>query len=165
MSNGSILSPTATPRMQGRQKISRLCGLLHVKSYVVCRKLSCWCGAKIWRGRSQFRGPPRHLTVVQNFEGPSQSSPRAASKRAGFVKKETEGVNVVENFDEIDSERATDNWEDVISDASILYEDYVNVDQNVVVCGESTDADIIAQLAVNNQAESGLSEDEEDKEI
>ncbi|GBO17965.1 hypothetical protein AVEN_116336-1, partial [Araneus ventricosus] len=40
----------------------------------------------------------------------------------------------------------------------------LNVDQNVVVCGESTDADI-AQLAVNNQAEDGLSGDEEVKEI
>ncbi|GBL85197.1 hypothetical protein AVEN_222688-1 [Araneus ventricosus] len=72
--------------------------------------------------------------------------------KAGFVNKETEGINVVENFDEIDPEMAVDNWEDVNSDASILYEDYVNVDQNVVVCHESTDADIIAQLAVNNQA-------------
>ena len=39
------------------------------------------------------------------------------------------------------------------------------MDQNVVVCGEATDADIIAQLAENNQAEDGLSGDEEDKEI
>ncbi|GBN78215.1 hypothetical protein AVEN_45096-1 [Araneus ventricosus] len=85
--------------------------------------------------------------------------------KAGFVKKKTEGVNVVENFDEIDPELAVDNWEDVHSDPSILYEDYVNVDQNVVVCDESTDADIIARLAVNSQAENGLSGDEEDKEI
>ncbi|GBM65732.1 hypothetical protein AVEN_19271-1 [Araneus ventricosus] len=34
MSNGSILSPTATLGLQGRQKISRSWDLLHVKSYV-----------------------------------------------------------------------------------------------------------------------------------
>ncbi|GBL90101.1 hypothetical protein AVEN_135457-1 [Araneus ventricosus] len=53
--------------------------------------------------------------------------------KAGFVKKETEGVNVVENFDEFDPELSVDNWEDINYDLSILYEDYVNVDQNVVV--------------------------------
>ncbi|GBM79002.1 hypothetical protein AVEN_227230-1 [Araneus ventricosus] len=63
--------------------------------------------------------------------------------KAGFVKKETEGVNAAENFDEIDPELAVDNWEDVNSDPSILYEDLVNVDQNVVVCDKSTDEDII----------------------
>ncbi len=52
---------------------------------------------------------------------------------------------------------AVNNWEDVNSDPLILYEDYVNVDQNVVVCDETTDADIIAELAENNnQAEDGL---------
>ncbi len=57
---------------------------------------------------------------------------------------------------------AVDNWKDVNSDPLILYEDYVNVDKNVVVCGETTDADIImAELAENNQAEDGLSGDEE----
>ncbi len=35
------------------------------------------------------------------------------------------------------------------------------MDQNVVVCGETADADIIAELADNNQAEDGLSGDEE----
>ncbi|GBM78913.1 hypothetical protein AVEN_99387-1 [Araneus ventricosus] len=71
--------------------------------------------------------------------------------KAVFVKKETEGVNVVRNFDEIDPELAVDNWEYVNSDPSILYKDYVSVDQNVVECGESTDADIIAKLAVKNK--------------
>ncbi|GBM99928.1 hypothetical protein AVEN_67057-1 [Araneus ventricosus] len=47
----------------------------------------------------------------------------------------------------------------------ILYEDYVNVDQNMVVCGELTNSGIIAQLAVNSQAKVRLSGDEEDKEI
>ncbi|GBL90437.1 hypothetical protein AVEN_10236-1 [Araneus ventricosus] len=38
--------------------------------------------------------------------------------KAGFVKKETEGVNVVENFDEIGPELAVDNWEDLNFDPS-----------------------------------------------
>ena len=43
--------------------------------------------------------------------------------KAGFVKKETEGVNVVEDFDEIDTELAVDYQEDINSDLSILHED------------------------------------------
>lgn len=41
--------------------------------------------------------------------------------KAGFVKKETERVNIVENVDEIDHELIIDNWEDENSDPSLLY--------------------------------------------
>ncbi|GBN02322.1 hypothetical protein AVEN_228677-1 [Araneus ventricosus] len=83
--------------------------------------------------------------------------------KAGFVKKETEGVKVVENFDEIDPELAVDNWEDVNSDPSILYRT-MSTWTKMWLCVAS-ELMIIAQLAVNNQAEDGLSGDEEDKEI
>ena len=45
--------------------------------------------------------------------------------------------------------------EDINSDLSILHEDYDNVDQNVTMCGEMSDVDIIAQLKENNQTEDG----------
>ena len=54
---------------------------------------------------------------------------------------------------------------DINSDPSILDEDYVNMDQNVAVCGEMSDVDTIAQLKENNQAEVGLCGEEENKEI
>lgn len=38
----------------------------------------------------------------------------------------------------------------------ILYQAYVNMDRNMAVCGEATDAAIIAQLKKNNQAEDYL---------
>lgn len=68
-------------------------------------------------------------------------------------------------LDDIDSELVVGNWEAVKSDPSILYEDYVKVDQNVAVWGKATDVDITAHLAENNQADDGLSGNEENKEI
>ena len=47
--------------------------------------------------------------------------------------------------------------ESINSDPSILYEDYFNMDQNNAVRGEMSDAEIIAQIKENNQAEDGLS--------
>ncbi|KAK9729935.1 hypothetical protein QE152_g15618 [Popillia japonica] len=40
-----------------------------------------------------------------------------------------------------------DGWEDVVPDPTILYEDFLNVDKDVTVCGEMTDAEIIAEVA------------------
>ncbi|GBL87471.1 hypothetical protein AVEN_118400-1 [Araneus ventricosus] len=58
-------------------KIPRVLGLLHVKSYVgVKRPLLVWCGS-VKRG-CHLRCHSRHLTVVR---GPSQNTPRVASKR------------------------------------------------------------------------------------
>lgn len=44
-----------------------------------------------------------------------------------------------------------DDWKIVSSDPSILYENYVKVDQSVAVCGKSTYKNIIIQLSVNNE--------------
>lgn len=57
------------------------------------------------------------------------------------------------------------NWEDVNSDPTILYEDYVNEGQNVIACGMVNDADNIAEVVEDHQDEYGLavSGDEEDK--
>ena len=60
-------------------------------------------------------------------------------------------VNLVENFDETDPELAVDYWNDINSDPSIFYEDYVNVSQNVSVCGEMSDEDMIVQLKESKQ--------------
>ncbi|GBO13768.1 hypothetical protein AVEN_212423-1 [Araneus ventricosus] len=68
----------------------------------------------------------------QAWDKVNERTIRKCYHKAGFVKKETEGVlNVMGNFDEIDPELAVDNWKDLNSDPSILYEDYVNVDQTV----------------------------------
>ena len=52
----------------------------------------------------------------------------------------------------------------VNSDLTVLYEYYVNMDQNLV-CGDMNGADIITQLKENYQAEDGLSREQEDKDI
>ena len=39
-----------------------------------------------------------------------------------------------------------DNWEDVGHDAGICYEEFVNMDEDLAVCGEQTDAEIMACL-------------------
>ena len=67
----------------------------------------------------------------------------------------------MENFVEIDPELAVNYWEDINSDLTILYEDYLNKGQNATVCGKMSEANIIAQLSKNNQAENDLSGEEE----
>ncbi|UYV75425.1 hypothetical protein LAZ67_13000218 [Cordylochernes scorpioides] len=69
-------------------------------------------------------------------------------KKAGFVKKEEEE----ENADDIIAETmsSVDGWEDVISNPTISYDDFLNVDDDVAVCGEITDADIIAEVLNHN---------------
>ncbi|UYV77921.1 Transposase [Cordylochernes scorpioides] len=66
-------------------------------------------------------------------------------KKAGFVKKEEDE----ENADDIIAETmpSVDGWEDVISNPTISYDDFLNVD---AVCGEITDADIIAEVLNHN---------------
>ncbi|UYV80385.1 hypothetical protein LAZ67_19000038 [Cordylochernes scorpioides] len=69
-------------------------------------------------------------------------------KKAGFVKKEEDE----ENADDIIAETmpSVDGWEDVISNPTISYDDFLNVDDDVAVCGEITDADIIAEVLNHN---------------
>ncbi|UYV79127.1 hypothetical protein LAZ67_17001185 [Cordylochernes scorpioides] len=69
-------------------------------------------------------------------------------KKAGFVKKEEDE----ENADNIIAETmpSVDGWEDVISNPTISYDDFLNVDDDVAVCGEITDADIIAEVLNHN---------------
>nr|CAD7458623.1 unnamed protein product [Timema tahoe] len=58
---------------------------------------------------------------------------------------------------------AIDNWKEVIPDPAISYVDFVSVDEDVAVCGEVTNADIVTEVLNNNiQAENGASGDEED---
>nr|CAD7259145.1 unnamed protein product [Timema shepardi] len=58
---------------------------------------------------------------------------------------------------------AIDNWEEVTLDPAISYVDFVSGDDDVAVCCEVTDADIVAKVINNNiQAEDGASGDEED---
>ncbi|UYV82577.1 hypothetical protein LAZ67_22000029 [Cordylochernes scorpioides] len=69
-------------------------------------------------------------------------------KIAGFVKKEEDE----EKADDIIAETmpSVDGWEDVISNPTISYDDFLNVDDDVAVCGEITDADIIAEVLNHN---------------
>nr|CAD7403099.1 unnamed protein product [Timema poppensis] len=58
---------------------------------------------------------------------------------------------------------AIDNWEEVTPDLAISYVDFISMDEDVAVCGEVTDADIVAEVLNNNiQAEDEPSGDEED---
>nr|CAD7603353.1 unnamed protein product [Timema genevievae] len=74
------------------------------------------------------------------------------------IKKENDGETVVE------ASPAIDNWDEVNLDPAISYVDFVNVDEDVAVCGEVTDVDIVAEVLNNNiQAEAGaFAADEED---
>nr|CAD7460120.1 unnamed protein product [Timema tahoe] len=71
--------------------------------------------------------------------------------------KENDGETVTE------AAPAIDNWEEVTPDPAISYVVFVSVDEDVAVCSEVTDADIVAKVLNNNiQAEDGASGDEED---
>ncbi|UYV65898.1 hypothetical protein LAZ67_3005839 [Cordylochernes scorpioides] len=50
----------------------------------------------------------------------------------------------------IGNDASVDGWEDVISNPTISYDDFLNVDDDVAVCGEITDADIIAEVLNHN---------------
>nr|CAD7444643.1 unnamed protein product [Timema bartmani] len=45
---------------------------------------------------------------------------------------------------------AIDNWEEVTPDPPIFYVDFVSVDEDVAMCGEVTDVDIVAEVLNNN---------------
>lgn len=65
-------------------------------------------------------------------------------KKAGFIKKEDDTENAIDIVAE--AVPSVDGWEDVITGPAISYEDFVNVDADVAVCGEVTDAEIIAEV-------------------
>lgn len=62
-------------------------------------------------------------------------------RKAGFIKKANGNESSVETAGE--TLPSVDGWDDIIADPAISYEDFVNVDENVAVCGELTDAEII----------------------
>lgn len=64
-------------------------------------------------------------------------------KKAGFVKTEDESVEATE-AEAIPT--AVDGWEDVAADPTISFEDFLNVDEDVAVCGEITEAEIVAEV-------------------
>nr|CAD7392416.1 unnamed protein product [Timema cristinae] len=73
------------------------------------------------------------------------------------IKKENDGETVTKAMP------AIDNWEEVTPDPAISYVDFINVGEAGTVCGEITDADIVAEVPNNSiQAEDGASSDEED---
>nr|CAD7424609.1 unnamed protein product [Timema monikensis] len=72
------------------------------------------------------------------------------------VPKENDGETVPE------AAPAIDNWEEVTSDTAISDVDFVSVDEDVEVCGEVIDTNIVAKVLNNNiQAKDGASADEE----
>lgn len=68
-------------------------------------------------------------------------------KKAGFVKTDEESVGATE----AEAVPPVDSWEDVVSNSTISYEDFLNVDEDVAVCGEMTDAEIIAEVLGNEK--------------
>ncbi|GBN23832.1 hypothetical protein AVEN_267269-1 [Araneus ventricosus] len=50
--NGEVSASGPWRSNQVPLKISRIWGLLHVKSYVGGQTLSCYCGAEVWRGKA-----------------------------------------------------------------------------------------------------------------
>lgn len=70
-------------------------------------------------------------------------------KKAGFIKNESEKESFIETAAE--TVPSIEDWNDVITNPAISYEDFVNVDEDVAVCGEMTDADIIADVMNEKQ--------------
>ncbi|KAG8278436.1 hypothetical protein J6590_019063 [Homalodisca vitripennis] len=76
-------------------------------------------------------------------------------------------------IEEDDAEKAKDiiteavpsveGWEDVITDPAISIEDFVNMDEDVAVCGEITDEEIIAEV-LNNKQDGDMALGDEDGE-
>ncbi|XP_063230823.1 tigger transposable element-derived protein 4-like [Bacillus rossius redtenbacheri] len=80
-------------------------------------------------------------------------------KKAGFVKTEDETVEATE-AEAIPA--AVDGWENVGADPTISYEDFLNVDEDVAVCGDVTDTEIIAEvLGSEKQDDDGEGSEEE----
>lgn len=78
-------------------------------------------------------------------------------KKAGFVNTEDEIVEATEA-----EAIPTAVWQDVAADPNISYEDFLNVDEDVAVCGEITDAEIIAEvLDSEKQDDDGEGSDDE----
>ncbi|CAG2057089.1 unnamed protein product [Timema podura] len=76
-------------------------------------------------------------------------------KKSGFTKKENDVETVIE------AAPAFVRWKEVTPDPAIFCVDFVSVDEDVAVCGEVTDADIVAEVLNNNiQAEDVASGDE-----
>uniref|UniRef100_A0A1B6KYE2 DDE-1 domain-containing protein n=1 Tax=Graphocephala atropunctata TaxID=36148 RepID=A0A1B6KYE2_9HEMI len=80
-------------------------------------------------------------------------------KKAGFRHTALERLQEPEDIDP-----CAENWEEVVGDSVVSYEDFVQMDDDVAVCGELTNADILADV-MNNQAQgaTSLSSDEEDE--
>nr|CAD7443917.1 unnamed protein product [Timema bartmani] len=95
-----------------------------------------------------------------------------------FVSRD-EDVSAIDNWEEVTPDpaissyvdfvsrdedvSAIDNWEEVTPDPAISYVNFVSLAEDVAVCGEVTDADIVAEVLNNNiQTEDAASGDEED---
>lgn len=88
----------------------------------------------------------------QAWDKVKQETIKNGFKKAGFVKTDEESVEVTE----AETIPPVDGWEDVVSDPTISYEDFLNVDEDVAVCREMTDAEIIAEvLDSENQVDDG----------
>lgn len=80
-------------------------------------------------------------------------------RKGGFTHNNGEEQNEVS----AETLPAVGNWEDVLHDAGVSYEDFVNLDENLVVCGELTDAEILADV-IGNRNDSAASSNEEEEQ-
>lgn len=83
-------------------------------------------------------------------------------KKAGFVKKEDDEGSIETAAETIPS---VDGWDDVINNPAIAFEDFVDVDENVAVCGELTDAEIVADVLNEKQEDDDASGDEHVEDV
>lgn len=88
----------------------------------------------------------------------TQVTPKTISNcflKAGFSQKENNSEIEDETLEIVNLER----WEEVTSDVS--YEHYIHVDDNVAVCGELTDGEILEEVLENRTGNPESSEEEE----
>lgn len=57
----------------------------------------------------------------------------------------TEEESELANDTTVEAVTLVDGWEDVMSNPAISNEDFVDIDKDVAVCGELTDADIVVE--------------------
>lgn len=75
-------------------------------------------------------------------------------KKAGFVKIGDDSINA-NTITETEALVSVNDWNDVNSDPAISFEDFVGVDEDVAVCGEISDAEIINEVINNGEKQDG----------
>lgn len=80
-------------------------------------------------------------------------------KKAGFQHITLERLQEIEDIIPV-----AEHWDDVTGESGVSYEDFVQMDNEVAVCGELTNADILSDV-INSQTATAISSDEEDDVI